>query len=147
VDAIDIIDIHQLLGEYGHAIDGRDWDGFAALFADDATMDYTLAGAPDVYNGIAEILGFFKTANHPSAHHVTNIVVTNDDGIVRVHSKFIAPYTRPAHSPHRWRGGDYHDIVFQSAGRWRFRSKVCVGTWQYTPELPGQDVADQRRSY
>lgn len=141
-----VIEIHQLLGRYGHAIDARDWDTFAALFVADAMLDYTQVRAPEVLRGVDAIVRWFRDANHPSAHHVTNIVVSDADGVVRVHSKWIAPYTQASHVPVRWAGGDYHDVVVQVDGEWCFAEKVCVGRWQFTPEGQG-DVPEHRRTY
>jgi 3-phenylpropionate/cinnamic acid dioxygenase small subunit len=146
MDALDIIEIHQLLGQYGHAIDAGDWAVFARLFLPDAVMDYTAVRAPSVLHGIDEILGYFHGANHPAAHHVTNIVVAEVDGVVRVHSKWFAPFTRNSHVPVRWAGGDYQDVVVKTADGWKFAEKVCVGRWQFTPEGQG-DVAEHRRTY
>mgnify|MGYP001283441894 CR=1 FL=1 len=84
MDALDIIEIHQLLGRYGHSIDARDWAAFAALFEADAVLDYTEVRAPHVLHGIEEIVAWFRDANHPSAHHVTNIVVDEVDVVVVV---------------------------------------------------------------
>ncbi len=111
MDAGDIIEIHQLLGLYGHVLDAADWDRLDDLFEADAVLDYTGVRAPRVFTGIEEIRQFFEGANHPSAHHVTNIVVVERDGDVCVKSKFFAPYTRPTHDPLRWYGGDYDDVV------------------------------------
>ncbi|HQV59059.1 MAG TPA: nuclear transport factor 2 family protein, partial [Ilumatobacteraceae bacterium] len=122
MDSGDIIEIHQLLGRYGHALDAADWERFAELFIADAVIDYTAARAPEVYRGIQTALVYFRGANHPSAHHVTNIVVTpvdRDRG--RVQSKWFVPYTRPSHSPVRWAGGDYHDVVVRTADGWRIK--------------------------
>jgi 3-phenylpropionate/cinnamic acid dioxygenase small subunit len=146
MDSSAIIEIHQLLGRYGHAIDERDWVAFADLFLRDAVLDHTQVRAPEVLHGIDAILDYFRDANHPSAHHVTNIVVAEVDGVVRVHSKWFAPYTRTSHDPLRWAGGDYRDVVVATDDGWRFAEKVCSGRWQFTPEGQG-DVAEHRRTY
>lgn len=149
MDALDIVLIHQLLGEYGHAIDAADWTRFAELFTPDAMIDYTAVRAPSVCNGIDEIVGYFRAGNHPAAHYVTNIVVTESDEVVRVHSKFLAPFTRASHTPHRWYGGDYQDVVVhdQTDG-WRFAKKVCLPRWQFTA-APFDDsaISEHRRTY
>jgi hypothetical protein len=149
VDALDIVLIHQLLGEYGHAIDAAEWTRFAELFTPDAVLDYTAVRAPAVFRGIDQILEYFYAGNHPAAHHVTNIVVTEADGVVRVHSKFLAPFTRDSHAPHRWYGGDYHDtVVRDQAGTWRFQTRVCVPRWQFTAApFDDSDIAQHRRSF
>jgi hypothetical protein len=146
MDAADIIHIHQLLGLYGHIVDAAEWDRFDELFEPDAELDYTGVRVPEVFNGIEAIREFFRSANHPSAHHVTNIVVHEVDGEVRVHSKFLAPYTRPSHEPRRWYGGDYHDVVVCRDGRWRFRRRACTARWLFTPEA-GDDLPDHRRTW
>ncbi len=80
MEAIDIIEVHQLLGQYGHIVDAQQWERFGELFEPDAELDYTRAGAPGVFHGLAAIQDFFREANHPSAHHVVNIVVYEEDG-------------------------------------------------------------------
>ena len=51
MDASDIIEIHQLLGLYGHIVDAEEWDRFAELFEADAVLDYTGVRAPRVFYG------------------------------------------------------------------------------------------------
>jgi 3-phenylpropionate/cinnamic acid dioxygenase small subunit len=149
MDALDLIEIHQLLAEYGHAIDAKDWDRFSGLFETDAEMDYRSPRNPNIFNGVVEFVEHLKTGNHPPAHHVTNIFAFERDGAVHVHSKFLVPYSRPTHDPHRWYGGDYFDTVAKSAdGRWRFSSRRCVPNWQLT-NAPYDDanIDEQRRSF
>jgi 3-phenylpropionate/cinnamic acid dioxygenase small subunit len=150
LDALDIVLVHQLLGEYGHAVDEADWTRFAELFVPDAVLDYTAVRAPSVCHGVDQIVAYFRDANHPAAHHVTNIVVVRHaSGAVHVHSKFLAPFTRASHTPHRWYGGDYHDTVERGGdGAWRFTAKMCVPRWQFTA-MPWDDaaVADHRRTF
>jgi SnoaL-like domain len=95
MDALDLIEIHQLLAEYGHAIDAKDWDRFASLFQTDAEMDYRSPRNPNIFHGVVEFVDHLKTGNHPPAHHVTNIFAFERDGAVHVHSKFLVPYSRP----------------------------------------------------
>ena len=133
LDANDIIEVHQLLGLYGHVLDTAEWDRLDDLFETDAVLDYTGVRAPRVFSGIEEIREFFRDANHPSAHHVTNIFVFEAGGEVRVKSKFFVPYTRPTHDPLRWYGGDYDDVVVRTPDGWRFRKRVCTARWLFTP--------------
>ncbi len=145
MDITDYLEIQNLLGRYGHLIDEQDWEAFGSLFTADATLDYTAVRAPEVLHGVDQILGYFRSADHPSAHHVTNVVVEEVTGSappeVRVHSKFIVPFTRPGHVPTRWYGGDYVDTLVRTADGWRFCSKVCTPRWQMTHHddatLPG----------
>ena len=97
-------------------------------------------------HGRDAIVEFFAGANHPSAHHVTNIVVSEEDGEVRVHSKFLAPYTRPSHDPRRWYGGDYHDVVVATPDGWRFAHKQCTPRWQLAV-LVDEAAPEHRKTY
>jgi hypothetical protein len=149
VGALDLVLIHQLLGEYGHCIDAADLERFSDLFVPDAVLDYTAVRAPRVLTGIDEILDYFRGANHPAAHHVTNIVVIETDGLVHVHSKFLVPFTRPTHTLHRWYGGDYHDVVARATGdSWRFTRKVCTPRWQFTAApFDDTEIVEDRRTF
>jgi 3-phenylpropionate/cinnamic acid dioxygenase small subunit len=140
VQSADIIMINQLLALYGHIVDAAQWDRFDELFLPDAELDYTQAGADAVYRGIPAIQDFFRSVNHPSAHHCVNIYVAERDGIVRVTSKFFAPYTRESHAPKRWKGGDYLDVVEDTPYGWRFRSRVCIARWQLTTVAGPEDM-------
>jgi hypothetical protein len=133
-DAATFAGVSQLLGLYGHLVDARDWDSFDELFLPDATLDYTAVHAPKVLHGRAEIRGYFEQANHPGAHHVSNIYVYIADGQVRAKSKFIAPFSRPSHDPLRWYGGDYDDVVVAIDGTWFFSHRTCTPRWQLGPE-------------
>ncbi len=126
--------IHQLLGRYGHAIDQGDWDGFAALFTPDASIDYIGSTERAIISGRDDVVAWFRDGgqSHPPAHHVTNIVVdetADRNQPVEVHSKFIAPFSRPHHVPKRLYGGDYRDIVVRTVEGWKFSHKHCRPTW------------------
>ena len=60
MNATDIIEIHQLLGLYGHIVDAGEWDRFTELFEDDAVLDYTGVRAPRAFVGVAEIADYFR---------------------------------------------------------------------------------------
>src|SRR4051794_36430686 len=132
--AYDLLMIHQLLAYYGHVVDDRDWNRFGELFTPDATLDYTRAGADRVFHGVEEIRAFFRDANHPSAHHVLNIVVTQSGGEVRVRSKFFVPYTREPPVPKRWLGGDSAAVVARPDPGGRSRSRASPGRGQSPPD-------------
>lgn len=138
--------VHQLLGYYGHIVDAEQWERFDELFEPDAELDYTAVRAPKVFRGLDEIKGYFAGANHPSAHHVVNIVVFERDGEVHVRSKFFVPFTRTSHSPLRWYGGDYDDVVVHTPDGWRFRRRVCTPRWQLTAD-DGDEVPVHRRTW
>ena len=41
IELADRIELHELPGRYGDAIDDRNWDGLDAIFTADATFDLT----------------------------------------------------------------------------------------------------------
>src|SRR5438105_11401818 len=106
--ADDILEIHALLARYGHRLDGRDWDGLAALWAEDGTLDFTPLGVNRTFTGRDAIAGFYSSAVHPLAHHCTNVDVVETDE-VRVHSKWLTPRADGTVG-----GGDYHDVVVRT---------------------------------
>ena len=80
------------------------------------------------------------------------IILSSDDGnIMAVAESFglEVPFTRPAHSLHRWYGGDYHDTVVRGDdGTWRFTRKMCTPRWQFTaPPFDDTEVAEHRRTF
>ena len=144
--ALDLLLIHQLLGHYGHVVDDAEWNRFEELFTPDAVLDYTGAGAPALLHGIEEIRTFFREVQHPSAHHVVNIVVTPVGDEIRVRSKFFVPYTRESHVPKRWKGGTYDDVVVPTDAGWRFAFRNCTARWQFTAD-DDESVPPHRRTW
>ena len=134
MDASDIIEVHQLLGLYGHVVDAAEWDRFDELFEADAVLDYTGVRAPRVFHGHRRdprVLPRRQPSVGPPRHQHRRL--RGATARSRVKSKFFAPYTRPTHDPLRWYGGDYDDVVVRTPDGWRFRRRVCTGRWQFTP--------------
>ena len=146
MDVADIVLINQLLARYGHVVDARAWDQFGELFLDDAEIDYRGVNAPAVLHGLEAITGYFRDANHPSAHHCTNVYVWEDEqGAVRAQSKFFVPYTRETHHPRRWYGGDYEDLLERTPDGWRFRLRSCSARWMLTAD--DGPIVEHRRTW
>ena len=129
----DVVMIEQLLNKYGHLVDARAWDRFDELFTADCVVDYTNVRAPKVFHGIPEVLEYFRVANHPPAHHVSNIWVELIDGDHHVHSKFFVAFCGPTHDPRRWYGGDYDDVVVRTGAGWRIARRRCSERWLWAP--------------
>jgi hypothetical protein len=127
LSADDVVAIHQLLSQYGHLVDARDWEGLSQLFAKDAVFDATYYGMPAA-RGTDGIIEFFATVTHPAAHHSTNVVVTEDGPTVRVRSKWVVGNVDGTLA-----GGDYDDRVAREGSTWRFTERVVTRRW---PEAP-----------
>ena len=73
---------------------------------------------------MAELLAHWTAdlSIHPLAHHVTNIVITEDaDGAVRVLSKAIGVGRKG-----RVGSATYHDVVVHTPGGWRLTQRTAV---------------------
>lgn len=116
----DLVEIHQVLAEYGHVVDDHDWDRAHQVFTDDFVFEMGDHG-PDLH-GIADIVATFKGRNI-YAHHVTNIAVAEDaDGTVRVHSKLLCfPNEGPPFT------GDCYDVMRHTPEGWRIARRRTEG--------------------
>jgi 3-phenylpropionate/cinnamic acid dioxygenase small subunit len=119
----DRIAIQELLGLYGHLIDQRRWAELADVFSDDIVFDATSFGQ-QVTTSYRELMDHWTSdqAMHPLAHHVTNIVITEDpDGTVRVLSKALGVGVKG-----RVGSATYEDIVVKTADGWRLSRRVAT---------------------
>jgi hypothetical protein len=118
----DVMAIHDLLARYGHVIDERRWHELDLIFTDDATFDATDFGVP-VMTSLEEIRASWSSdlEQHPLAHHATNIVVKEADGVVRAESKGLGVL----------RDGRvatlvYRDELRRTAAGWRMSRRVAT---------------------
>lgn len=125
IDTADRLAIHELLADYGNLIDERQFSRTHELFTADAR--YVLVGFGTAIDGVvvgyAAIADFWRDpAQHPLAHHVTNVRVTEDgDGTVRVHSKIIGVGNKG-----RVGSATYHDVVVKTPAGWRMSERVIT---------------------
>ena len=69
----DRVEIHELPGRYGDAIDDRNWDALDTVFTEDAVFDLTGVGSR-ICEGLDDIESFMESeAAHPRTHMMTNI--------------------------------------------------------------------------
>jgi ketosteroid isomerase-like protein len=121
--AADRLEIHELASRYGTTIDDRDWDGLEQVFCRDAVYELRGFGAGDRrLIGSAAIRRMMEeTAEHPVAHHVTNVIVSVHDGEVRMRSKVVGP--GPAG---RVGSADYDDVIRREGDAWRIAERVVM---------------------
>ncbi|TAK98255.1 MAG: nuclear transport factor 2 family protein [Rhodospirillaceae bacterium] len=137
MDTRDIIDIYQLLNMYGHAVDSPDQSLFPLVFTEDAVFDGRPCGA-EIYEGRAAIAAWFALGKppHPPAHHVTNPVVREEGGEVRVRSKYL--FIDPRNGTGAT--GDYNDVVVRTPDGWRIKHRIV--TPRYPTWFPKAGVAE-----
>ncbi|WP_165485797.1 nuclear transport factor 2 family protein [Frankia sp. Cppng1_Ct_nod] len=118
IETADRVALHEIAGRYGDLIDARDWPGLAHVFAVDAVFDLCDVGGPRL-EGLDAIRRFMDGSDHPLAHHITNIYVTEDDGEPVLHSRVIGILL-----DRRTGSGQYTDAVVRTPDGWRIRHRL-----------------------
>ena len=121
MDVADRIELHELPGRYGDAIDDRDWPRLESIFTEDAVFDLTDLGAPRL-EGLAEIQRFMdEDAEHPLTHMMTNIYVDETDDGVKMCFRIVALMKdRPVGT------ASYYDKVVKTPAGWRVKDRVIT---------------------
>jgi 3-phenylpropionate/cinnamic acid dioxygenase small subunit len=114
--------IREVLAEYCFRLDGGDYDGMAALFAEDGTWD-TAFGKGTGRAGIAQLARDIRARagdNRPRGIHlVTNIVIALAGETATVRSNWTV-VQNSASGPKIGSGGGYADRTIKQDGVWRF---------------------------
>ena len=127
-----MLEIHQLLGLYGHAVDSGEVERLDEVFTSDAVFD-TSDFEQGVHRGLSAIQAIFALGAppHPPAHLATNFFVYDVGGTVRAHSKWLT-IDRATGGV---RSGDYHDELVHGPDGWRI-GRRAVKIRFYTGEAP-----------
>lgn len=113
LNADDVIEIEQVIAEYGHIVDNNRWGRAHLVFAQDFVYDFSAFDRPNIY-GVAELREALKTRKVYS-HHSTNVsVVETSEGHARVHSKYIGFPSEGFPI-----SGDYVDDFVRTESGWR----------------------------
>jgi len=121
MDLTDKLELHELPGRYGDAIDDRDWDRLDQIFTPDAVFDLTDLGAARL-EGLDAIKTFMeRDAKHPRTHLMTNIYVDETPNGVKLFFRIVALM------PGRWVAtASYYDDVVKLADGWRVHNRVVT---------------------
>jgi SnoaL-like protein len=115
--------IREVLAEYCFRLDGGDFAGMAALFAEDGTWD-TAFGKATGRAAIARLAHDIRAragAERPRAVHlVTNVSIALDGMRARVRSNWTV-VQNSAEGPEIGSGGAYMDEMVKVDGSWLFR--------------------------
>lgn len=121
MDPADRLELHELPGRYGDAIDDRDWDRLDRIFTADAVFDLTDLGAPRL-EGLEAIKAFMDTeAQHPRTHTMTNVYVDETDDGVKLSFRILALLPEG-----RTGTASYYDDVVKTADGWRVANRVIT---------------------
>ena len=122
MEPADRLELHELPGRYGDAIDDRNWPGLGRIFTDDATFDLTDLGGP-VLRSLDEIRRYMDTeATHPQTHLMANIYVDEQGpDNAKMYFRIVA----------RQKGGvfgtaSYYDDVVKTPAGWRVKDRVIA---------------------
>lgn len=124
LDIDDRFALLQLAARYGNVMDDRDWDRLTTLFTDDAP--FIVKGLPsgdlrfDGVDGIRRAMAA-PSAQHPVAHHITNVEIREDLDPLILTYKVVAPeLSGGVHST------DYADRVVKTPAGWRIAEHVAT---------------------
>lgn len=117
----DRLELHELPGRYGDAIDDRNWDGIDQIFTADAVFDLTDLGVP-LLDGLPEIKRFMdEDAQHPKTHTMTNIYVDQTADSVKLNFRIIALQPKGLAGT-----ASYYDDVVKTEAGWRVAHRVVT---------------------
>jgi uncharacterized protein (TIGR02246 family) len=148
VDAVErlvaIEEIKQLKARYFRCMDTKDWDGFAAVFTDDAVMDMRgemrdgttegdglVTGASSIAAFVRGAVDAVTTVHHG---HMPEIDVTGPDtatGVWAMEDKLRWPEGSPIAALHGY--GHYHEDYARRDGGWRIArttlTRLRIDVW------------------
>lgn len=121
MDAADRLEIHELPGRYGDAIDDRAWDRLDEIFTTDAVFDLTDLGARRC-EGLADIKAFMdREAQHPRTHLMTNIYVDETPAGAQLRFRIVALLGEGKVGT-----ASYYDDVVSTSSGWRVSNRVVT---------------------
>ena len=121
IDIADRLELHELPGRYGDAIDDRNWDRLRDIFTDDAVFDLTGVGARRL-EGIDDIVHFMNIeASHPKTHMMTSIYVDEHEETVTMNFRIVALLGKGLVGT-----ASYYDRVVKTDHGWRVQHRECM---------------------
>ncbi|HIF66755.1 MAG TPA: nuclear transport factor 2 family protein [Acidimicrobiia bacterium] len=121
IDVADRLELHELPGRYGDAIDDRNWDRLRQIFTDDAIFDLTGVGSRRL-SGIEDIVHFMNVeAQHPKTHMMTNIYVEDLGEMITMNFRIVALLGKGFVGT-----ASYYDQVVKTSEGWRVKHRDCM---------------------
>jgi len=116
------VDIVALVHHYGHLTDAREWDRYGEVFTVDVVVDASDLRMPPMV-GLRALIEVFEGANHPVAHHMTNVVVDwdEDEDSATVRTKWLGVRDDGTVGT-----GDYLDTVVRGNSGWRISGRTVT---------------------
>lgn len=144
-DLDDRMQISDLLDDYAHGIDTRDFDLVTSLFTPDAQLDYTSSGGPAAARD--EAVAWLRASLPAVAltqHLLTNRRIRVEGDTATVRSELLNPllFAGDNGTELMLLGGRYDDRLVRTADGWRIAERVHTTTWTAGPmpaQLAGKD--------
>jgi uncharacterized protein (TIGR02246 family) len=122
-----IEEIRALKARYFRCMDTKDWDGFAGVFAADATLDVSgemgagatggfIAGRDEIVAFVRGAIDDVTTAHHGHTPEIDVASPTTATGIWAMEDSLRWPEGGPVSTLHGW--GHYHETYVQRDDRW-----------------------------
>jgi ketosteroid isomerase-like protein len=126
---LDRAEISDLLLAFARALDTKDWDAYAATFAEDGEFrifDQVRVGRDEIAAGPARDLTRFDRTQHFSTNHVIDV----DGDRATAQSYMLAVHVPDASRPdeHADIGGTYRCECVRTGDGWRF-ARVEIEVW------------------
>lgn len=133
----DRLEIQGMLAKYARAVDTRDWVLWRSLFTDDATVDYSSAGAiAGTRDEVAAWLEAALGAMQMMQHFITNIEIEISGDTADVRAMFYNPMQLPGMPDLSFCGGYYHHTMVRTPDGWRSRALREENSWFTNPLQP-----------
>ena len=115
--------IKTLKARYFRCIDQKDWDGLAAVFTADATMDVSedsgrsIQGPAAFVDGVRRSVGDAETIHHGHMPEIEVTSPTEARGVWAIEDRIRWPEGGPVSTLHGF--GHYHETYRCDGGEWR----------------------------
>ena len=134
-DELDAIEkIKKLKARYFRCMDTKDWDGFEAVFADDATMDTTqeapnievVTGAPEIRQFVEGSVGPVVTVHHGHMPEIEITSPTTASGIWAMQDFLKMPEGSPLGLKSLTGWGHYTETYELVDGEWKIKTLLLT---------------------
>jgi hypothetical protein len=128
----DRVEIQEMLARYGRCLDGHDWEGFRALFADDLHADHGVVAPPidglDTFMAAVKLMAGFMEYGQ---HYVTNaeVEIRGDEATARAFVLAMHDVILDGERQLVPAGGWYEDSLRRTPDGWEIYRLIVHETW------------------
>jgi 3-phenylpropionate/cinnamic acid dioxygenase small subunit len=135
---VDRAQISDLLHDFARALDTRDWEAYAATYAEDGVLELPWAtlGRDELVAFVSGDAGRFHATHHISSNHSIEI----DGDVARSRSYVLAMHVLdPGDQSTQWLGGGWYDNEYRrTADGWRLTRVRITPVWDIGARPPSE---------